>query len=99
MLLLFNNGNSCFKNSMDRVLHTINETKAKIAIISQANMKDDEEHHTLRRLKFPNFKFEDKFFTGSNMARLSLIVHEDIEYVREEDLENDVNCVKKLLNA
>ena len=91
-LVQINSGNSSFKNSMDRILNTVNDTKAKIVIVSEANMVNNAEHISLRSMKFPNFKFEDKMFNGNNNARLSILIHEEVEYVREKHLENEINC-------
>ena len=77
---------------MDKVHNIISETKAKVAIVSEANMLQDPEHFTQRELKFPNYKCEDKFFAGSTSARLTILVHEEVEYVREHPLENNINC-------
>ena len=85
-------GSGASKCSNDKLIDTINETKAQLVIVSESNMDvKNEEMVDARAKNFPGFHFISKTLPGSSNGRLSIYISKEIEYKRLEDLENDVN--------
>ena len=63
---------------------TVENTSVKMIIISEANIDvEDHEHLELCKRTFPGFKYKDKVFPGSRIERLSMLIHNDLDYSRE----------------
>ena len=80
-VLQLNTGNGGFKGTEARLRLTIEETKAKVIILSEANLDvNNPEHTVIRDSKFQGFNFEEKLFEGNSNARLVMLISKDIEY-------------------
>ena len=87
-----NSGNGILGNCLERIKIALEESKAKILIISESNFDTSCQSQIQKRNReFPGYNFEDKKLTGSSVARISIFVCKSLEYERKLDCENDVN--------
>ena len=96
-ILQINTGNGTSKCNDDKLRYTVEDTKAKLVIVSESNIDTNNLELMDRRAKnFPGFRFFDKTLPGSTNARLSIYVSKELEVERMSDLENNINSTAVL---
>ena len=91
-LIQINSSNSNFISKLDELEITIERQHADIVIISEANMNTvNATEMAQRENKFPHYKFFDKTTDNNPVARLTVMVHEEVSVVRAHEYEDDEN--------
>ena len=91
-IIQLNTSNADWDSKSVELLTTIDENKADICIISEANAEIYKTDKMTNRLRiFKNFNIEDKAICNQQKARVSIVISKKIRYVRCQHLENDNN--------
>ena len=91
-----NKGNSDFDTAKFTLYKEILDNKADLAIISEANLKNDDETSIKT---FKNYKMESKFMLGHNKARLVVLINNKLNYTRMKQFEeDDLSCLWLKIN-
>ena len=91
-VLQINAGNDMWDTSEPILINTVSQHKPKILVVSESNFPvNDPEAITSRRISFPKYKFVDKVLPGNDVARLTILIDEEIDFERCSSLENEIN--------
>merc|ERR1711954_121409 len=81
-----------FSTKIEELRITVFENRADIVVISESNYDtEDEEVKRLREVKFPDFQFVDKLTAGNKVARLTVMVANDLKFETLTDFEDQEN--------
>ena len=87
-MITWNKGPSHFKNKLNTIKHILHTEKPHIIVIQEANILDKDD---IKLLQIPNYRMElDNLILTNGMARLCMLIHEDIKYSRRLDLQNSI---------
>ena len=84
-VIQFNKSNSAFETKKELIKMNIEEHKADVAVISEANIKREEKN---LNTDFPNHNVESSFMSNLNIGRLAVMIRKGISYKRLKNLED-----------
>merc|ERR1711954_413164 len=88
VILQLNYSNCNFITKIDELKVTVTENKADLVLISESNFNTaDEEAILYRESKFTDFKFVDKTTSNNPVARLTVMVKDDLKFERLTEAE------------